>query len=93
MAGMDVHSRPPSRPDESWMPRGQCKIEEQPPAVFFPLTKKARPPRPLEVCSRCKVKDECREYAMHFTSMDGIFGGTTVRDRERLRRQRARRMA
>lgn len=45
----------------------------------------------IEVCSRCPVRDACLEHALraYRNSGDaGIWGGTTIRERERLRRLR-----
>lgn len=40
------------------------------------------------VCNKCKVKSECLEYALERPSTDGIWGGTSERERVRIRRQR-----
>jgi WhiB family transcriptional regulator, redox-sensing transcriptional regulator len=42
----------------------------------------------LARCARCPVKDECLNYAMQHRNLVGVWGGTTERERRRIRRQR-----
>lgn len=44
--------------------------------------------RAQEFCSRCEVRAECLDYAMAHAVEDGIWAGTTPKDRRRLRKQR-----
>lgn len=37
------------------------------------------------VCSACPVQDQCLIYALDENERDGIWGGTTPRQRERMR--------
>lgn len=37
-------------------------------------------------CARCEVSDACLSYALEHVDLHGIWAGTTVKDRERLRR-------
>lgn len=37
------------------------------------------------VCNNCWVKDKCLDYAMQTPMLQGIWGGTTPRERKRLR--------
>ena len=39
-----------------------------------------------QICQTCVVKKECLEYALHY-SVQGIWGGTHGKERERLRKQ------
>jgi WhiB family redox-sensing transcriptional regulator len=74
---------------ESWQERGRCtdlpsrKID----ALFFPerggSTKAAR-----ALCSECCVKAECLEYALENREGFGIWGGTSERDRRKLRKRK-----
>ncbi len=58
------------------------------PELFFPergeTTRHAK-----AVCSRCLVCQECLEYALANAEKFGVWGGTSERERRKLRRQRA----
>lgn len=41
----------------------------------------------LEACGRCPVKDQCLEHALVYEE-HGIWGGTTPRERKKLRKER-----
>lgn len=41
------------------------------------------------MCARCDVLDVCREYAIARPKLDGVWGGTTERERVAIRRDRA----
>jgi len=67
----------------------QLCIDEDP-NLFFPeyyndleAVEKAK-----TICGNCWIKDECLEYAMQTSNLDGIWGGTTPRDRKRLRQSK-----
>lgn len=40
-----------------------------------------------QVCNGCPVRMDCLDYALSDTSLVGIFGGTTEKERRRLRRR------
>ena len=42
------------------------------------------------VCELCDVKYECLEYALEDSSLIGVFGGTTERERKNMRKRRSR---
>lgn len=42
--------------------------------------------RARATCLACPVRAECLAYALHHSIDEGIWGGTGVRDRQRLRR-------
>ncbi|MBK5228106.1 MAG: WhiB family transcriptional regulator [Actinobacteria bacterium] len=69
-----------------WQERARCHEVE--PEIFFPerggSSKAAR-----SVCSQCTVREECLEYALNNKEQFGIWGGTSERERRRLRRERA----
>jgi WhiB family redox-sensing transcriptional regulator len=66
-------------PLPAWMADAACR--EHPDVTWFPppgesgLEAKA-------ICGRCLVKEECLRYALEH-DLDGIWGGTTVRQRRR----------
>lgn len=69
-----------------WQAYARCT--EVDPEIFFPerggSSKAAR-----AVCADCPVKMECLEYALNNKEQFGIWGGTSERERRRLRRERA----
>jgi WhiB family transcriptional regulator, redox-sensing transcriptional regulator len=71
-----------------WQSNARCA--EVDPEIFFPerggSSKKAR-----EVCDQCEVRSQCLEYALNNKEQFGIWGGTSERERRRLRKERARR--
>lgn len=40
------------------------------------------------ICGMCPVREECLEWALENNELHGIFGGTSVKGREKIRRQR-----
>ncbi|MET9339301.1 WhiB family transcriptional regulator [Nonomuraea sp. NPDC003804] len=71
---------------ETWMAGGLCSQTD--PEVFFP--EKGQPARPAkQICRRCSVRTECLDYAIEHNELFGIWGGTSERDRRRIKRHRA----
>lgn len=72
------------RPD--WMDEGACKGRTD---LFFQgegaNDKLAQAKR---ICASCPVSAECLAYALQHNERDGVWGGTSVEERERIRRQR-----
>ena len=69
----------------AWRQRGACKGLD--PTTFYPLTDEEAGPAKA-VCASCPVKDVCLEFALDTREAEGIWGGTTARERRRLLRQR-----
>ena len=71
-----------------WQTNARC--HEVDPEIFFPerggSSKAAR-----QVCSKCDVRSQCLEYALNNKEQFGIWGGTSERERRRLRKERTRR--
>lgn len=71
-----------------WQTNARCT--EVDPEIFFPerggSSKAAR-----QVCNNCQVRDICLEYALNNKEQFGIWGGTSERERRRLRKERTRR--
>lgn len=40
-----------------------------------------------ELCQSCMVKKECLDYALLYPDLEGIWGGTNRRQRQRIRKQ------
>lgn len=73
-----------SMPGE-WTERAACLPED--PDLFFP-TRGADVNAAKEVCAGCPVRAECLDYALASGQHHGIWGGTSERERRRLRRGR-----
>jgi WhiB family redox-sensing transcriptional regulator len=55
-------------------------------ATFFPIGDLVGDwETPLGLCRRCPVRDECLEFALVSGQRDGVWGGTTPAERQRLR--------
>jgi WhiB family transcriptional regulator, redox-sensing transcriptional regulator len=69
----------------AFMDLGSCRGMD--PEIFFPdRGESLRPAK--EVCGGCIVRDECLEYALDNRERFGVWGGTSERERRRLRRAR-----
>ena len=77
---------PPKTPD--WFPRAACRGLD--PDLFF-LGQWGNPETVKEakrVCAGCEVRRECLDYALDNCERFGVFGGTTPKQRRRMRRER-----
>jgi WhiB family redox-sensing transcriptional regulator len=71
-------------PAEAWRALAMCAQTD--PEAFFPG--KGRSPRDaVKVCQRCQVRAECLAWAVEHDVRFGVWGGTTARDRRRMRRK------
>lgn len=71
----------PNRPD--WQAFGACRGMD--PDIFYPQRGEAYTTA-LNVCRRCRVREECLEYALEETWQVGIWGGMSAKQRQALRR-------
>jgi len=69
----------------TWRQRGACRGLD--PDIFYPLDDTEAGPA-KEVCAGCGVRDLCLEFALDTREGEGIWGGTTARERRRILRQR-----
>lgn len=73
--------------EEAWVAEAACLGAD--PEIFFPIRgdnhmlAKAK-----AICAVCPVKDDCREYALTNFVKHGVWGGTSERERRRIRRAR-----
>jgi WhiB family redox-sensing transcriptional regulator len=70
----------------AWMAAGACIGRDR--EVFFGQTPTAAR-RAKAICASCPVLVECREFALEDPGTVGVWGGTSSRDRQKLRVQRA----
>jgi WhiB family redox-sensing transcriptional regulator len=71
--------------DVSWMDDGECR-------GLYGLMHPHRGDATADskaLCAICPVRAECLEYALRHSEMFGIWGGTSERERRRMRRLRA----
>lgn len=69
----------------AWRHDGACNgvVDDR----FFP--ERGQSTRPAkDICAGCKVRETCLEYALENGEKFGIWGGTSERERRRIRRQR-----
>lgn len=69
----------------SFMDLGACQGLD--PDIFFPDRGESLRPAKA-VCDKCIVKDECLEYALASGERFGVWGGTSERERRRIRKAR-----
>jgi WhiB family redox-sensing transcriptional regulator len=66
----------------SWHAQGACR--DHPNVEWFPTRGQASAPAKT-VCSTCRVRDTCLAAALEHGERFGIWGGTSERERRRLR--------
>jgi WhiB family redox-sensing transcriptional regulator len=72
---------------EPWMRDGLCVTQDLPVEVFFP-TRGQNVDMAKAICAPCPVRTECLEYALDGGEHFGIWGGTSERERRRIRKRR-----
>jgi hypothetical protein len=75
----------------SWWEQAACKnVEDK--SIFFPeqagSNVEARAAK--KVCKMCPVKEDCLAYAIQHSSMQGIWGETSEKERRQIARQTGR---
>lgn len=79
---IDKHIQGKYLPLGRWADAAACKGEDS--RLFFP--KNGRPNlAATRICGSCTVSNECLDYAQTDAAISGIWGGTTGRERKRLR--------
>jgi len=75
-----------------WRSSAACLTHD--PELFFPVgesdTSRPQIREAKAVCARCPVAAECLEYVLDTRQDFGVWGGTSVDDRRRLRRRAVR---
>jgi WhiB family redox-sensing transcriptional regulator len=75
----------PGGRDDSWRDRAACIDTDQ--RMFFPAQGDANT-RARQMCAGCPVRVPCLDYAVDNHEEFGIWGGTTPRERQAIRRRR-----
>lgn len=75
-----------------WWSLAACSTTD--PELFFPISPSGPAMRQIAqakaICARCRIQQECLDYALEAGPIQGVWGGTTEHDRQLLR-QRTRR--
>jgi WhiB family transcriptional regulator, redox-sensing transcriptional regulator len=81
MSATDDHS--------GWWSRAACRSAD--PELFFPISLSGSSAGEIDkakaVCAKCAVRSHCLAAALALGHVQGIWGGTTEEERQRLRRQ------
>ena len=79
IAGLLARTRP------TWMDKGACR--DYPQSWWFPSRTGVDDSRKAKmICSTCPVRTECLDYALANGEYHGIWGGSSERQRQRMRR-------
>lgn len=70
-----------------WMTEGTCATIGG--DLWFPEGAGSSSAAAKRVCRGCPVRQQCLTYAMDNLIQDGVWGGTTVRQRRRIAKERA----
>lgn len=69
----------------TWRKHAACQGID--PDVFYPVSDEEAD-EAKAVCDQCVVREACLEHALANREREGIWGGTTERERRRIHRQR-----
>ncbi len=78
---VDLLASPPA-----WQELGLCAQTD--PEAFFP-EKGGSVAAAKQICSRCEVRIECLNYALDRGEVFGVWGGMTLRERNKTARRRS----
>lgn len=68
-----------------WMARRDPRCND--PALFFPAQGRSAEAAKA-VCADCPVVQQCADYALADHGLEGVWGGMTAGERDRIRQQR-----
>lgn len=75
-----------------WWARAACASAD--PELFFPISYSGpalrQVARAKAICARCPIRQECLRYALDAGSIQGVWGGMTEGERQRLARRERR---
>jgi WhiB family redox-sensing transcriptional regulator len=69
----------------TWRKHAACRGID--PDVFYPISDEEAGEAKV-ICDQCAVRESCLEHALANREREGIWGGTTERERRRIHRQR-----
>lgn len=74
-----------TRLNQSWRQHAACRGLD--PEIFYPAAEEDSDVAKA-ICAQCPVAEACLEYALAAREHEGVWGGTTARERRRIIRQR-----
>jgi len=69
----------------TWRKHAACRGID--PDVFYPVSYEEAG-EAKAICDQCAVRESCLEHSLSNREREGIWGGTTERERRRIHRQR-----
>lgn len=72
--------------EHQWRENANCLDAD--PEIFFPIAG-GNGLDAKKVCARCAVLDECLQYALQYQVEEGVWGGVSAVERERMRKRMA----
>lgn len=82
------HDPTPDDDREPWRSEAKCLAEAKPTSWFFPDRTESVEARKT-YCRTCPVQQDCLNYAIENKERFGIWGGTSEKERRKLRSERA----
>ncbi len=76
--------------DTDWASEAACRGLD--PLIFYPATDEEAETA-KEICAECPVRLQCLEHAIGQREHNGVWGGATERERQRIIRRRRRQRA
>ena len=76
--------------EPDWSTQAACRGLD--PLIFYPATDEEAEVAKA-VCAACPVQEECLEHAIERREHNGVWGGATERERQRIIRRRRRQRA
>ena len=76
--------------EPDWSTQAACRGLD--PLIFYPATDEEAEVAKA-VCATCPVQEECLEHAIERREHNGVWGGATERERQRIIRRRRRQRA
>lgn len=68
-------------PTGTWADNAGCKGMD--PNIFFPVDVDGEK-RAISICMECQVRSDCLDHAIEQDEGDGVWGGTTANEREKI---------
>jgi len=83
---------PPELP-EGWKRKGLCASRDIDPDLFFPIhdeksSSQVKAQQARIVCAQCPVRNECLTHALLYREKQGVWGGTTDKERKAILNKR-----
>ena len=84
--GQDMNNSK-NNPIPAWRQKAACRGVD--PGIFYPVSDEDAEDAKL-ICAQCDVSELCLQWALDHREHEGVWGGTTERERRRIIRRRRR---